>query len=369
MRILQFVAPILLFISLCLSTLNAQTDTSSPIATDTTIHQVADEMPRFPSPCEQLDTTPVAITQCAQEMLLRYISTRALYPQEAREAGIEGSPVVTFVVEKDGLITNPKVVRDPGGNLGLAALQAVLAMQREVRWIPAKIKGEAIRFLFTLPVRFKLEDPKPYRIIGRDTVYTELDEALGYQGGSEALQQYFDENLQYPKSHKDSCLIGQMDVQLLIQPDNSVRILDLTDYNDLGFEFWYEAIHVSTSSFGRWIPARYENRAVSSAFDVSLNFIPISPACKNTVEHYQTAMDLARQANQLITEEKKEEGIAKLSEALQLFPNDGQLLILRGQALLDANQLPEACVDLSKARRIALVNWFDAILPLICRNE
>lgn len=357
----------LFLISLC--SLTAQTDPNNSINQDTTIYQIADEMPRFPSPCEQLDTTQIALAQCAQEMLLRYISSRALYPQEAREAGIQGSPVVTFIIEKDGLINNPKVVRDPGGNLGLAALQAVLAMQREVRWIPAKIKGEAVRFLFTLPVRFKLEDPKPYRLVGRDTVYIELDEALGYQGGSEALQQYFEEKLRYPDAYRDSCHIGQMDVQLLIQPDNSVRILDLTDYNDLGFEFWYEAIHVSTSSFGRWVPAKYQGRAVPSAFDVSLNFIPVSPSCKKLVENYQVAMALAREANELIAAEERTAAIAKLGEALELFPNDGQLLILRGQALLDANQLAEACVDLSKARRLALVNWFDAILPLICRPE
>ena len=43
-----------------------------------------------------------------------------------------------------------------------------------------------------------------------------------------------------------------------------------------------------------------------------------------------------------------------------------QLLILRGQSYLQNDQLAEACADLRKARRIALINWFDNILPFIC---
>ncbi len=349
--------------------LTAQDDGSLMDLSDTTVYQIADQMPRFLSPCEQLDTTEMAKTQCAQEMLLRYIASRSLYPQEAREAGIQGSPVVTFVIEKDGSISQPKVVRDPGGQLGLAALQAVLQMQREARWIPARKAGQPIRFLFTLPIRFKLEDPKPYRLVGFDTVYVALDQALDYKGGSEALQQYFSEKLHYPDNYQDSCFVGQMDLQLLIQADNTVRILDLTDYNGLGFDFWYEAIHVATSSYGQWIPARFEGRAVPSAFDLSLNFIPTAPKCKSIVSRYEQAMQLASDANALLAKEDREAAIAKLDQAVELFPNDGQLLVLRGQSLLDANQLAAACVDLSKARHIALIDWFDAILPLICRPE
>lgn len=363
MRLLLFY----LLLSLTAS-ISAQADTLPPV--DTTIYKVADEMPRFPSrACEEMDTTLIARNQCAQQALLRYISARSLYPQEAREQGLEGTPVVSFIVEKNGLINNPRVVRDPGGNLGLAALQAVFAMQREVRWRPAIVDGQPVRFEFALPVRFKLTDPLPYQLYGRDTVYTELDEALGYEGGVEALQTFFREELEYPEKFVDSCWTGQIDVRVLIQPDNQVRILDITDYNDLGFDFWYESIHAATSSYGRWIPAKYEGRAVPAAFDLSMNFLPEAPACKSEVERYKSAFGLASEGNTLITEGQVDEGIAKLSEALAMYPNDGQLLIARGQAFLDANRLSEACVDLTLASRITLVDWFDAILPLICRPE
>ena len=65
-------------------------------------------------------------------------------------------------------------------------------------------------------------------------------------------------------------------------------------------------------------------------------------------------------------DEQIEAGLAKMTEAVESFPNDAQLRMVRGQAYLNNNQLAEACEDLSLARRIALVNWFDSILSLIC---
>ncbi|MEL6275304.1 MAG: energy transducer TonB, partial [Bacteroidota bacterium] len=141
-----------------LSQIVAQADS---ISTDTTVYVVVDEMPRFPTRCESLDTTTTFKNECSQQALLRYITARSLYPAEAREKGIQGTPVITFIVEANGLISQPSIVRDPGGQLGLAALQAVLQMQKEVRWRPAIIDGKPVRYKFTLPVRFRLEDPKP----------------------------------------------------------------------------------------------------------------------------------------------------------------------------------------------------------------
>lgn len=354
-----------IFCLLSFSTLYSQTDATT--TTDTTIHQVADEFPRFPNPCEQIDTTLAFKNKCSEQALLRYITSRSVYPQEAREKGISGTPVVTFVVEADGLISEPRVLRDPGGQLGLAALQAVLRMQQEVRWRPAMIEGKPVRFQFNLPVRFKLEDPKPYVLVGRDTVYTKFDKSLDYKGGSEALQQHFKENLEYPTYWQDSCLIGQMEVRILVQPDNIVRILDLTDYNNLGFDFWYEAIHTSTSTHGNWIPAEFEGRKVPAAFDLSMTFLPENASCKTVLDNYEKAAGFINEGNKLAQEENYDEAIEKMSQALNLFPYDGQFRIIRGQTLMDANRLGEACVDLALARRIALVNWFDSVLPLICQ--
>ena len=342
-------------------TVNAQTDA------DTTVYTVVEEMPRFPG-CEQLDTTLAAKTKCAQQSLLNFIYGNVQYPMEARQNGNEGTVVLTFIVEKDGTISEPKIVKDIGGGCGLEAMRVVSQMNDVgVRWAPGKKDGEFVRVLFTLPVRFKLEEALPYVMSGRDTIYTTLDTPLEFIGGDEALTQYLSDKLDYPESGNDSCQIGSIDVQVLVMPDGKVRILDLIDYNDLGFDFWYEAIDASTSTFGKWQPGTFEGRAVPSAYDLSLSFSPTVASCKEKVDSYQKASDLANEGLELYNAGEKEPGIEKISQAIGMFPDDAGFLYMRGQAYLDMSQFPEACEDLSRVRRIALVNWFDSILPIICK--
>lgn len=334
---------------------------------DTTIYKVVGEMPRFPG-CEQLDTTLAAKQQCANQIMLQYVYQRVVYPPEAISENIEGTAVVTFVVEKDGSITQPEIIRDLGGNTGIAALQVVLAMQQEnIRWIPGKSDGEPVRVQFNLPVKFKLKDPDPFVVVGRDTVYTVFDEALDFEGGAEGLEAFLDQSLDYPKVGLDSCDMGQIDIQILVEADGNVRILNLTDYNDLGFDFWYSAIDAATSTNRKWKPAVYQGRNVNASLDLSLSFMPEGDKCTAKTDQYIKALELADEGSVLFNEEQVEAGLAKMTEAVDAFPDDAQLLMVRGQAYLSNNQFAEACADLSKAKRIALVNWFDSVLPLICQ--
>lgn len=335
---------------------------------DTTIYKVVAEMPRFPSACEALDTTMMFKQKCANQAMLEYVYQRVVYPPEAITENIEGTAVVTFVVEADGTVTQPSIARDLGGGTGLAAMSVVLGMQEQgIKWVPGRQNGKPVRVQFNLPVRFKLRDPDPYVMVGRDTVYTEYETALEFAGGGEALQAFLDEALDYPTSGNDSCSMGQIDIQVLVEADGNVRILDITDFNDLGFDFWYSAIDAATSTYGMWQPAVFEGRAVNAAFDLSLSFLPTIEACSSQVDAYALARTAADEGAQLYNDGEVEAGLAKMTEALNAFPDDAQLLMVRGQAYLNNNQLSEACEDLSRARRIALVNWFDSILSLICK--
>jgi len=173
--------------------------------------------------------------------------------------------------------------------------------------------------------------------------------------------------MDYPESGLDSCNMGQIDVQVLVEADGNVRILNLTDYNDLGFDFWYAAIDASTSTNRKWEPATYQGRKVNASIDLSLSFLPEGNSCAVEVERYVAALEMTDEGAALFNEEQIEAGLAKMTEAVEAFPNNAQILMVRGQAYLSNNQFAEACADLSKARRIALVDWFDSVLPLICQ--
>ncbi|MEM7574606.1 MAG: energy transducer TonB [Bacteroidota bacterium] len=334
---------------------------------DTTIYTVAEEMPRFPSECERLDTTAMVKSECAQRALLTYVAGRAVYPQEAREANLEGTPVISFVVEKNGLVSNPEIVRDPGMGLGSAALRVVQIMQQEVRWRPAFQNGQPIRFQFNLPVRFRLEDPKPYVMAGPDSVYTDLDTGLAYEGGNEALSSYLSETIEYPAEGLDSCRTGQIVVQLLVDPLRGVKVLDLTDYNNLGFEYWYQAIHASHGTIDNWVPATFDGREVPTAIDLTYTFTPENAACSALSTSYRAALTKAQEAAQAIQAGELESAVMVLDPLIEEFPRDAQFRILRAQAHLDANELVAACEDLTMAQVVSKVNWFDAVTSLICR--
>lgn len=88
------------------------------------------------------------------EALYKYLGESIKYPQVAKENNITGKVYVTFVVEKDGSIANPRVLRDIGGGCGQEAIRVVKAMPK---WKPGKQRGKAVRVQFNLPVSFNLQ--------------------------------------------------------------------------------------------------------------------------------------------------------------------------------------------------------------------
>jgi len=88
------------------------------------------------------------------EKLGEYLAKSIKYPQQARETGTKGRVMLTFVVERDGSITDIKVLRDIGSGCGEEAKRVVKEMPK---WQPAKQRGKAVRQQFVLPVTFNLQ--------------------------------------------------------------------------------------------------------------------------------------------------------------------------------------------------------------------
>lgn len=88
------------------------------------------------------------------EALSKYLSENLKYPPQAKETGTQGKVFVTFVVEKDGSITDVRVLRDIGSGCGEEAVRVVKSMPK---WKPAKQRGKTVRQQFNLPVNFQLQ--------------------------------------------------------------------------------------------------------------------------------------------------------------------------------------------------------------------
>ena len=89
-----------------------------------------------------------------EEKLYKYLRDNLKYPDMATQQNIQGKVYVQFVVEKDGSIANPKVLRDIGGGCGDEALRVVRAMPK---WNPGIQRTKKVRVQYTLPVNFQLE--------------------------------------------------------------------------------------------------------------------------------------------------------------------------------------------------------------------
>ncbi len=105
---------------------------------ETQIFTVVENDPEFPG---------------GMDALYKYLRENIKYPQLARENNITGKVYVTFVVERDGSIAQPRVLKDIGGGCGAEAIRVVKSMPK---WTPGKQRGKAVRVQFNLPVSFNL---------------------------------------------------------------------------------------------------------------------------------------------------------------------------------------------------------------------
>lgn len=103
---------------------------------DEKVYEVVEQMPSFPG---------------GQEALMTYINNNIKYPDEV--CG-QGRVIVSFVVEKDGSITNATIRRSVDPAFDREALRVISSMPK---WIPGKNNGRNVRVRFNVPVQFKLQ--------------------------------------------------------------------------------------------------------------------------------------------------------------------------------------------------------------------
>ena len=105
----------------------------------TKVFDVVEEMPSFPG---------------GSAALMSYLSSNTKYPVVAQENGVQGRVIVSFVVERDGSISDVKVARSVDPSLDREAQRVVKSMPR---WSPGKQNGSTVRVKYTVPVVFRLQ--------------------------------------------------------------------------------------------------------------------------------------------------------------------------------------------------------------------
>ena len=125
---------------------NNQTEMPATAPSDTTqVYQVVEQMPQFPG---------------GSNGLMTYLRNCIIYPQEARDANIQGKCFVTFVVDSNGKIKDARVQKS-SGNEALDK-ESVRVVESMPRWTPGKQNGKNVAVQYTLPIMFRLQGaPQP----------------------------------------------------------------------------------------------------------------------------------------------------------------------------------------------------------------
>lgn len=104
-----------------------------------TIFEVVENMPEYPG---------------GMSALMQFLSKNIKYPTIAQENGTQGRVIVQFVVNRDGSIVDPVVVRSVDPYLDREALRVIMTMPK---WKPGMQRGKAVRVKYTVPVQFRLQ--------------------------------------------------------------------------------------------------------------------------------------------------------------------------------------------------------------------
>jgi protein TonB len=123
----------------CLTTVLAQKTVVSQKDQKETPFNVVEDKPAFPG---------------GMEAMIQFLSTNIQYPADAKKQKIDGRVLVNFVIEKDGSITDVKVMKPGFPSLDAEAVRVVKMMPK---WKPGYQKGQAVRVLFALPISFNLK--------------------------------------------------------------------------------------------------------------------------------------------------------------------------------------------------------------------
>ena len=228
-----------------------------------TVYQIVEQMPQYTG---------------GEEAMMKYVAENIKYPQAAKDKNISGRVFVSFVIEKDGSVSNVKVVRGIGGGCDEEAARVIKEMPK---WKPGMQKGKPVRVNYMMPIFFKLDDGQPAKSVKKEKasnpdmtpdkngVYQIVEEMPQYPGGEDALMDYVSKNVVYPSEAQEKGISGRVFVGFIVEKDGSVS--DVKVLRGIGGGCDEEAVRV-ISGLPKWKPGKQEGKPVRVSYQMPINF-------------------------------------------------------------------------------------------------
>lgn len=217
---------------------------------------------------------------------LKFLSNNIKYPEQAKKDKITGKVSVKFVIEKDGSITNAKVVRSDNSIFNEEALRVVNSMPK---WKPGKQRGKEVRVYYTVPLIFSLDgtgyqkamntakgntksngtQAKSNSDFDDNQLFQVVEEMPEFPGGMAACLKFLMTNMKYPEEAKAKKVEGKVSVKFVIEKDGSISTPEIIRggnplLND-------EALRV-VNSMPKWKPGKQRGKVVRVGYTVPVIF-------------------------------------------------------------------------------------------------
>ncbi len=176
---------------------------------------------------------------------INFLSNNLQYPVKAVIEKVQGKVFISFFVEKDGSLSEIKILRSVSAEIDS---EAVRVIKKSPKWKPAIQNGMAVKTSFTLPISFKLPS-----FVQTDSlkIFTAVEHMPSFPGGSEKFIQCLQDSLRYPAEPRRNKIQGKVMIDFIVERDGSLSNFRIISSPSIDFS--NEAIRLLKDS-PKWTP-------------------------------------------------------------------------------------------------------------------
>ena len=222
--------------------------------------------------CEELQETALVFVEQPPEFegnpegLMKFITTKIIYPIDAQNGGIQGRVIVQFVITSEGKVRNVRTIRSVHPLLDEEAERVVKLTDKN--WKPGFQDGKAVNFLYTIPIYFALQVDDDEELDETELDFLEIPPE--FEGGLYGLLEFIINEIRYPESAIVSGIYGTVLVQFVVAEDG--RVKDVAVVRGVHPLLDHEAVRVVKRTEGKWKPGMKNGIPVDVYYTVPLNF-------------------------------------------------------------------------------------------------
>jgi TonB family protein len=296
------------------------TKSQEPISEDVKTQKSDEHLPEFPG---------------GNTALAKFLQNNITYPQEEQKEGIQGTIYVSFVVEKNGFLSEIKCTKSVKGGKNLER-EAIRVVKMMPVWSPGSLNNEPVRVQYSLPIAFTISEHMPE-----------------FPGGDKALLQFLHNNIIYPEAELEEGIQGTIYVSFVVEQNGSLSEIKCVKSVKGGKRLEREAIRV-VKKMPDWIPGSFNNKPIRVQFSLPISFkmdgSGPGPLAGGTKKDMGTVF--YNEGVNYLKSKEYDKALKDFEKAIELNPKDTDALYYCAVLQINAKDIEGACVHLNQLREL-----------------